>query len=112
MTVDEQGDPTAAGEVLSGLPRTRPGRRSAKRDAPRPVTAAQATPPPKPPTTRKPAPQPKAARQAPPAPATSEPQGPTQLAAAVVNAAGEIAQAGLSLGVRLAREAVGRLPRT
>jgi hypothetical protein len=128
-------------DVLSSLPRTRPQRRSSKRDGetaskgaaptkpaakPKAKTApktraggsksssaratprrvhtpkAAASPPPKP----APAPQPEAA-----APRSVEPPSRTDVLAGAVQAASELAQAGLAVGGELIRVALSRLPR-
>ena len=99
-------------EVLSSLPRTRPERRSAKRDAPK-VVKAKAKPKAKPRAKAVP-PEP---RQVPPAgyavPKTGSPvgSGPTELVGTAVQALGELASLGASLGSRALREALGRLPK-
>jgi hypothetical protein len=115
-------------DVLSSLPRTRPERRSAKREARSPVDAAAAAGPaaarpaapkakPKP-TRAKARSAPKAApqRDIPPAgyavPKHSSPVGGgADLAATAVQALGELAQMGASLGGRVVRDALRRLPR-
>ena len=99
-------------EVLSSLPRTRPERRSAKRDAPK-VVKAKAKPKAKPRAKAVP-PTP---RQVPPAgyavPKTSSPvgSGGPELVGTAVQALGELANLGVSLGSRALREALGRLPK-
>ena len=103
-------------EVLSSLPRRRPERRSAKRDAPKVV---QAKPRPKAKAKPRAKPSPKAAppRQVPPAgyavPKTSSPvsAGGTELVGTAVQALGELANLGDSVGGRALREALGRLPK-
>jgi hypothetical protein len=105
-------------EVLSSLPRRRPERRSAKRDAPKVV---QAKPGPKgkakPKPRAKPAPRPAPPRNVPPAgyavPKTGSPvsAGGTELVGTAVQAVGELASLGRSLGSRALREALGRLPK-
>jgi hypothetical protein len=117
-------------DVLSSLPRTRPERRSAKRGARSPAAAAgaaapaaakPAAPKAKPrPARAKAKPAPKKAtpqREIPPAgyavPQQSSPVGGggTELVGTVVQALGELAQIGASLGSRAVRDALGRLPR-
>jgi len=101
-------------EVLSSLPRTRPERRSAKRDAPK-VVQAKAKPKPKPGAK----PRAKAAppRHVPPSgyavPKTGSPvnAGGTELVGTAIQALGELANLGVSLGGRALREALGRLPK-
>jgi outer membrane biosynthesis protein TonB len=101
-------------DVLSSLPRTRPQRRSAKRDAPKPK--------PKPTATAKPRPKPKTqpkkkapARTIPPAgfaPPADAHTRPTPSAAEIVGtavqAAGELAQIGLAIGGQALRSALRR----
>jgi hypothetical protein len=99
-------------EVLSSLPRRRPERRSAKRDAPK-VVKAKAKPKAKPRAKA----VPPAPRQVPPAgyavPKTGSPvgSGPTELVGTAVQALGELASLGASLGGRALRDALGRLPK-
>jgi hypothetical protein len=102
-------------DVLSSLPRTRPERRSAKRDAPpkpkpRPKPVAKAS------VRRKPAPSRRAApprSKVPPAgyavPKHDSPvgSGTGELVATAVQAFGELA----NLGGRALRDALGRLPK-
>jgi hypothetical protein len=100
-------------EVLSSLPRTRPERRSAKRGA--------AAPKAKPRPTAKPAARskPKAAppRKVPPAgyavPKSASPvtAGGAELVGTAIQAVGELANLGASLGSRALREVLGRLPK-
>jgi hypothetical protein len=120
-------------DVLSSLPRTRPQRRSAKRDAakaaPRkPATAKKAQP-----TTAKGKPAPKAARarkpagtgasgRAAPMPAAgfAPPRDPdarpapsgVELVGTAIQAAGELAQIGLAVGGQALKSALGRLGRS
>jgi hypothetical protein len=115
-------------EVLSSLPRTRPERRSAKRgaragaaaDTPAKAKAAKAKPRPK--ATAKPRParsKPTAVppRQVPPSgyavPKHASPigSGGTELVGTAIQALGELATLGASLGNRALREALGRLPK-
>lgn len=107
-------------DVLSSLPRSRPQRRSAKRDAPKPAAK-------KAPAARKPAPKPRKApkprvhaapRRIPPAgfepPRDAEdrpaPSG-VELVGTAIQAAGELAQIGLAVGGQALRSALGRISR-
>ena len=102
-------------EVLSSLPRTRPERRSAKRGAPAPK--ADPRPKAKPAARAKPAPKAAAARPVPPSgyavPKTASPvsAGGAELVGTAIQALGEAAAFGLSLGNRALRDALGRLPK-
>jgi hypothetical protein len=129
-------------DVLSSLPRSRPERRSAKRDGAKAKPAATkvkaaGTPPSKPPATRsKPAasnpkakakpkvagsPRPSAAtrraraetvKPPPPARPAAEPApGNRDIVATTVQAAGELARIGITVGTQIVREATRRLPR-
>jgi len=99
-------------EVLSSLPRTRPERRSAKRGAPK-VVQAKAKPKPRAKPRAKAAPP----RHVPPSgyavPKTGSPvnAGGTELVGTAIQALGELANLGVSLGGRALREALGRLPK-
>ncbi len=117
-------------EVLSSLPRTRPERRSAKRGA-RTATGAKVAPAAPKPAQSKAKPRPKAKpaarskptpkavppRQVPPSgyavPKTSSPvgSGGTELVGTAIQAVGELANLGVSLGARALRDALGRLPK-
>lgn len=113
-------------DVLSSLPRSRPQRRSAKRDAPKPAAkkapAAKRAPAGKQaPAARKPAPKPRvhaAPRRIPPAgfepPRDAEdrpaPSG-VELVGTAIQAAGELAQIGLAVGGQALRSALGRISR-
>jgi hypothetical protein len=113
-------------DVLSSLPRTRPQRRSAKRDggasaakrpagggAARPPKARPAKPAAKRATAPKAAPRasrPPIEREAPPA-RSVEPPSRTDVVAGTVQAATELAQAGLNVGAELVRAVISRLPR-
>jgi hypothetical protein len=107
-------------EVLSSLPRTRPERRSAKRGA-RTATGAQAAAakPKKATPTAKSRSKPKAAPppKVPPAgyavPKTASPvnAGGAELVGTAIQAVGELANLGASLGSRALREVLGRLPK-
>ena len=122
-------------DVLSSLPRTRPQRRSAKRDGPaakpqarrapaKPKATARAAPKP----TRKTAPKPTAkstpkptataAPKASPRPAhppaeprSVEPPTRTDVLAGAAETATELVKAGLAVGGELVRVALSRLPR-
>jgi hypothetical protein len=142
---EERKGANGDGEVLSSLPRTRPHRRSTKRDGAaasgqaakaKPATRPAARAPGKPKGAR-PAGSPKAARPAAQAkPARSAAQakaaprrGPivppgsgrrppestgtsgSDVLGTAVQAAGELAQVGLTLGVQVLRRAISRLPR-
>jgi hypothetical protein len=140
-------DEPRAGDVLSSLPRTRPQRRSAKRDTGAPSAGGAAKPrataakpkatakpkptpksPPKAATKPKPRPGPQPAAKAGPAPSAAaapkrppaaatepprsvEPPSRTDVVAGAVQAATELAQAGLAVGNELLRAALSRLPR-
>jgi hypothetical protein len=103
-------------EILGGLPRTRPHRRSDKRGTPRPSNGG--------PTAKRqaksgrPGPnkrlrQPKQPAGTPPKPASRRPAPPSgpQIVSTVVQAAAELVEIGLSAGARAVRDALGRLPR-
>ena len=102
-------DPTP--DVLSSLPRTRPQRRSAKRDA-APKARAKPKPKPKP----KAAPKPRAAARkippagfAPPPDSASRPApGAVEIVGTAIQAAGELAQIGLAIGGQALRSALRR----
>jgi hypothetical protein len=105
-------------EVLSSLPRTRPERRSAKRGARAPAgaQAAAAKPKkPKPAARSKPnaAPPPKVPPAGYAVPKTGSPvsAGGTELVGTAIQAVGELANLGASLGGRALREVLGRLPK-
>ena len=118
-------------DVLSSLPRTRPQRRSAKRDAPRAkaVTATKPEPKaavkPKPKAAVKPKPKAKPRRgssnrprRMPPSgfqpPRTTEEQRPPsgpELIGTAIQAAAELAQIGLAVGGHALRGALDRLPK-
>ena len=110
-------------EVLSSLPRTRPERRSAKRGTRTPADAQGAKPKAKPRPTAKPAAHSKAVPRAaappkvPPAgyavPKAASPvtAGSAELVGTAIQAVGELASLGVSLGGRALREALGRLPK-
>jgi hypothetical protein len=112
-------------DVFSGLPKSRPQRRSAKRDAPaRPAAkkapaqarAAASTKPAA--ARRKQRAEPAAEQQSrpvPPAgyatPADDDRPSGTDLVGTAVQAAGELAQIGIVLGGRALKSAIQRLPR-
>jgi hypothetical protein len=105
-------------EVLSSLPRTRPERRSAKRGARAPAGAKVAAAAPKPAKSKaKPRPKAAAPRQVPPSgyavPKTSSPvgSGGTELVGTAIQAVGELANLGVSLGARALRDVLNRLPK-
>jgi hypothetical protein len=118
-------DPSSGGderEVLSGLPNARPHRRSAKRD--RPARAAATTTAKAPPAAAKPKAKPKPRAKPAPPPAAEVPAagyatpraddgvpGGAHLIATAVQAAGELAQIGISAGGRALKSAIQRLPR-
>lgn len=102
-------------DVLGGLPRSRPERRSEKRPA---VPGAQG-PPPEPTAGRKPTANAARAPVSPRAPATATapaepPPAPVERRdplGIAVQAVGELAQIGVTVGVRALRQAWSRLPR-
>jgi hypothetical protein len=102
-------------EILGGLPRTRPHRRSEKRRAAgpsngrRPAARGGASGGSRSETLR----QPKQPAGTPPKPASRRPAPPSgsQIVSTVVQAAAELAEIGLSAGARAVRDALGRLPR-
>jgi hypothetical protein len=134
-TKDEASD--GRRDVLTALPRARPTRRSAKRDGARPRAAANAPSndnskpaagparkrPKKATATAKPASAPRAAArpprpQVPPAgyatPRAEEPASPlrpAELVTTAVEAVGELAQVGVTVGLQGLRSALRRLPR-
>jgi hypothetical protein len=111
-------------DVLSSLPRSRPARRSGKRDAARASSRQQATTD----QVAATAPTPRAARAggrtkasapSPPPPAgwatpddadAAQPGG-LELAGTVVRAVGEVAQIGVAVGANAVKGVLGRLPR-
>lgn len=114
--------------VMSSLPKTRPQRPSARRDAARSKAAAKPKPKPTPKPKPKPTPKPGRAARAetepPRAPRqgfeaesdvetgkTVQPPGGVELAASVVELLGDLAQSGLNSGARLLKDAL-RLPHT
>jgi hypothetical protein len=141
MSADEPADggdatgPAKGGDVMSSLPRTRPQRPSRRRasagggrstdakggepQAAKPAGARAksaagrrraAAARPKPAGVRPSAATKAASRQPPPKPPPSPPTG-TDLVGTAVQAAGELAELGLTLGARALRDAVKRLPR-
>jgi hypothetical protein len=115
-------------EILGSLPNTRPHRRSSKRPSARATAGSQqaANPRPRPtsrPTAKRSAParkrrtesirQPNQPVGNPPAPRARRPVpvSGTELVGTIVQAAGELAEIGLSVGARTLRNAVARLPR-
>ena len=141
VAMTEPDRPTQPGEdVLSSLPPARPQRRSSKRGEPdqaaragpptgRPPTArssparkpaaAKSTPPPTPaakaakPAGVRPSAATHKARGAPEPPPleTRPPANGMELAGTAVQAAGELAQLGLSVGARVLRKVASRVPR-
>lgn len=127
--VTETPDSPGAGDVLSSLPSSRPQRRSPKRDG----SAGQKSPKRANSATKrastnssKRAGSASAARSAPPSGARRpvaaqgyhpvdsspvEPPSSTEILVSAVQAAGEVAQIGLTLGERLLRAAASRLPK-
>jgi hypothetical protein len=124
-------DPTPAPDVLSSLPRTRPQRRSAKRDAPgKAATATKPRTAPRKPAARRATAAPKkaaaprrttpktASAHLPPAgfapPRGDDGHAPsgTELVGTAIQAAGELAQIGLAVGGQALRSALGRLGRS
>jgi hypothetical protein len=115
--MSDRDEPT--GEVLRSLPARRPQRRSARRDAKRPVAARPA------PKRRAASAQPgraakprgvrpsaatDAAASTPGDPPAKAPEG-AELVGTALQAAGELAQIGLTLGTKALRGAVRRIPR-
>jgi len=111
-------------DVLSSLPRSRPARRSGKRDAARASTRQQATADhvaaatPTPRAARKGA-KAKASAPSPPPPAgwatpddadAAQPGG-LELVGTAVRAVGEVAQIGVAVGANAVKGVLGRLPR-
>lgn len=117
-------------DVLSSLPRSRPERRSTKRDgarASRPKAKPATKPTPKPAAASKPKAKPKVGHATRPSAATRRARAETaktpspkaeQVAPAdrdivttTVQAAGELARIGLTVGTQIVREATRRLPK-
>ena len=113
-------------DVLSNLPRTRPQRRSAKRDAPArtakgtaPAPKAKAAAKPRAAAAAKPKPKPKpVAHDLPPSGfqqprENAERPAPSgaELVGTAIQAAGELAQIGAAVGRQALRSALGRLGR-
>src|SRR5881398_463410 len=110
-------------DLLSALPRTRPHRRSEKREAPAAPRKASAAPRKSPATARKAPPAAKSKRLRQP----SQPRGipaarraakrkpaPTtgaELVGTAVQAVAELAEIGFALGARALRNAIARLPK-
>jgi hypothetical protein len=107
-------------EILGGLPRTRPHRRSDKRrttgqsngrsDANAASASGRTT---RGRTRSEPLRQPKQPAGTPPKPASRRPAPPSgpQIVSTVAQAAVELVEIGVSAGVRAVRDALGRLPR-
>ena len=122
-------DRNASKSVMGNLPSTRPARRSRRRQtADAPAPEPKAAPPkaqarPKAPARPKAAPKPRAVRSGSPAlkaakeksaPRKPEPASPpkgTELVTTAVQAAGELAQIGLTLGGQAVKRAVKKLPK-
>ena len=120
-------------EVMTSLPRTRPTRRSTKRDSRPPAAAAEAKAEPTPEPKAKTRPRPRAdAAGRPRKPPAAEPRrkvppagyaapradaahdgraGPTELLSTAVQAAGELAQIGMTIGRQTLKGMLDRLPR-
>jgi hypothetical protein len=104
-------------EVLSSLPRTRPERRSAKRDTrapaakPKPRANAKSAAPRSKPKATAPPPKIPPAGYAVPKTASPVSAGGTELVGTAIQAVGELANLGASLGGRALREVLGRLPK-
>ena len=101
----------AQDDVLSHLPRTRAGRRSAKRGGP--VAAAAATPKAKAaakPRAKAKAAVPKSPKPTPVAAAVEPPSGQEILTSAV-QAVGELASVGVTVGKQVLKGAISRLPK-
>jgi hypothetical protein len=116
-------DPTPAPDVLSSLPRTRPQRRSPKRDAPgKAATATKAATkatraPKKAAAPRRTTPKTSSAHLppagfAPPRGDDGHAPSGTELVGTAIQAAGELAQIGLAVGGQALRSALGRLGRS
>jgi hypothetical protein len=106
-------------DVMSSLPRTRPQRRSAKRDAPVKKAAPKQAAPRAKAAPKKAAPKQAAPANIPPAgfapPRDTEPRPvPTgvELVGTAIQAAGELAQIGLAVGGQALKSALGRLGRS
>jgi hypothetical protein len=113
-------------DVMSSLPRTRPQRRSAKRDAPVKTAPPRKAAPKKAAPRAKAAPPKKATPRAKAAPANIPPAGfapprdtearpvPTgvELVGTAIQAAGELAQIGIAVGGQALKSALGRLGRS
>ena len=113
-------------DVLSSLPRSRPERRSTKRDGAR-ASKPKAKPTPKPAAASKPKAKPKVGHATRPSAATRRARAETaktpspkaeQVAPAdrdivttTVQAAGELARIGITVGTQIVREATRRLPK-
>ena len=109
-----ESDDQVGGEVLRSLPSRRPQRRSARRDGkgavatkPRPTAAPKRKSQPK---GVRPSEATRAASSTPGERPASPPEG-VELLGTAVQAAGELAQLGLSVGVKALRGAVKRIPR-
>ncbi len=112
--------------VLGNLPRTRPQRRSGRRAGEAATGRPSSAPPPQGPARAKPSPQgpareraervsPKPFPHPTPQPSTAraarDRDAPGDIVADAIAAAGEVSKLGLTLGVKVLRGAVARLPR-
>jgi hypothetical protein len=98
--------------VLGSLPGERPQRLGGRREAPAPRPRPKPAPPPRRPAAASPAPRRRPAPPPPPRPPrhVSPPRG-TELVTTAIQAAGELAQIGLTVGGQVIKRAVDRLPR-
>jgi hypothetical protein len=106
VSVMSESDERDGAEVLKSLPARRPQRRSARRDSAKPARE---------PAARRPAGvSPSAATRAAsstPGQRPAKPPEGIELVGTAVQAAGELAQLGLTLGTKALRGAVSRIPR-
>ena len=105
------------GEVLKSLPARRPQRRSTRREAParkptarKPPAARKGRPAARKPAGVRPSAATKAASSTPSKRPAQPPEG-VELVGTAIQAAGELAQLGLTLGTKVLRGAVSRIPR-
>jgi hypothetical protein len=121
-----EGDDQRTGDVMSSLPSRRPQRRSARRDGGGAKRASPATgrAPTKPKATRakaagggrrpkavRPSAATRASRTAPSSARPADSPEGVELVGTAIQAAGELAQLGLTLGTKALRGALSRLPR-
>ena len=107
-----ESDDQVGGEVLRSLPSRRPQRRSARRDAKgAAATKARPTPPKRrsQPKGVRPSEATRAASSTPGERPAAPPEG-AELVGTAIQAAGELAQFGLTVGVKALRGAVKRIP--